>query len=62
MSLLTVEEAAARMNVCVRFIRRLTAERRIPYVKIGAHVRIDERDVDAFIESGRVQPAPARLF
>jgi excisionase family DNA binding protein len=39
-----------------RFIRRLIAERRIPYVKLGAHVRIDVRDIDAFIAAGRVTP------
>jgi excisionase family DNA binding protein len=39
-----------------RFIRRLVAERRIPYVKLGAHVRIDTRDIDAFIAAGRVLP------
>jgi hypothetical protein len=29
---------------------------RIPYVKLGAHVRIDVRDIDAFIAVGRVTP------
>ena len=54
MSLLTVDEAAERLRTKPRFIRRLIAERRIPYVKLGAHVRIDDRDIDAFIAAGRV--------
>jgi hypothetical protein len=29
-------------------------ERRIAYVKLGRHVRISSRDLDAFIEAGRV--------
>ncbi len=59
MSLLTVDEAAERLSTKPRFIRRLIAEKRIPYVKLGSHVRIDSTDLDAFIAAGRVQP-PAR--
>jgi excisionase family DNA binding protein len=54
--LLTVEVAAERMSTSVRFVRRLIAERRIAFVKLGRHVRISERDVTAFIEAGRVAP------
>jgi excisionase family DNA binding protein len=52
--LLTVEEAAARLGTSTRFVRRLVFERRIAYVKLGRHVRISSRDLDAFIEAGRV--------
>jgi excisionase family DNA binding protein len=52
--LLTVKAAAERMNTSVRFIRRLIAERRIAFVKLGRHVRIAESDIVAFIEAGRV--------
>jgi excisionase family DNA binding protein len=52
--LLTVEAAAERMSTSVRFIRRLIAERRIAFVKLGRHVRIAEADIVAFIEAGRV--------
>ena len=54
--LLTVEAAAERMSTSVRFVRRLIAERRIAFVKLGRHVRLSEADVTAFIESGRVTP------
>jgi excisionase family DNA binding protein len=52
--LLTVEQAADRLGVSVRFVRRLVAERRIAYVKVGRHVRIAAGDLDAFIQAGRV--------
>ena len=39
--LLTVEEAAERLGTSTRFVRRLVAERRIAYVKVGRHVRLD---------------------
>lgn len=54
--LYTVAEAADRMNTTVRFVRRLIAERRIAFVRLGRHVRIAEEDVDAFISGGRVEP------
>jgi excisionase family DNA binding protein len=56
MSLLTVDEAAAYLATKPRFIRRLIAERRIPYVKLGAHVRLDTDDLDRFVDAGRVHP------
>ena len=37
----------------------LIAERRIRFYKIGRYVRIDSRDLDAFVEAGRVDPAQA---
>jgi excisionase family DNA binding protein len=57
--LLTVEAAAERMSTSVRFVRRLIAERRIAFVKLGRHVRIAESDIAAFIEAGRVDPLSA---
>lgn len=56
MSLLSVEEAAERFGTSPRFIRRLIAERRIAFTRIGRHVRIDSADIDAFVAAGRVEP------
>jgi excisionase family DNA binding protein len=56
MSLLSVEEAAERLGTSPRFIRRLIAERRMAFTKLGRHVRIDTKDIDAFIAAGRVEP------
>ena len=53
-TLLTVDHAAERLGTSVRFVRRLIFERRIAYVKVGRHVRITSRDLDAFIAGGRV--------
>ncbi|MBO0882629.1 MAG: helix-turn-helix domain-containing protein [Mycobacterium sp.] len=51
---LKVEEAATYLNTSVRFIRRLIAERRITFYKVGAHVRLSISDLDEFLENGRV--------
>ena len=57
-TLLSVEQAAERLGTSVRFVRRLIAERRIAYTKLGRHVRIATRDLDAYVASGRVEPRP----
>lgn len=57
-TLLTVEQAAELLNVSVRFVRRLIAERRIAVHRIGRHVRISGADLNAYITSGRVEPLP----
>jgi excisionase family DNA binding protein len=56
-SLLTVDQAAEAMGTSARFIRRLIAERRIAYTKIGRHVRIAESDLINYVAVGRVEPA-----
>jgi excisionase family DNA binding protein len=58
--LLTYEEAAAMMNTKPRFARRLVAERRIRFTRVGRHVRIPESAVREFIEAGMVEPVQVR--
>jgi excisionase family DNA binding protein len=57
--LLTVEMAAERLSTSPRFVRRLIAERRIEFVKLGRHVRVTEAALSEFIASGRVEPMTA---
>ena len=56
-TLLTVEQAADRLGTSVRFIRRLIAERRIAYHKVGRHVRIAEADLINYVAARRVAPS-----
>jgi excisionase family DNA binding protein len=58
-ALLTVEAAADLLSTSPRFIRRLIAERRIEFVKVGRHVRISESALHDFIDAGRVEPLTA---
>jgi excisionase family DNA binding protein len=55
--LLTVEQAAERLGTSTRFVRRLVAERRIAYHKVGRHVRIAEADLINYVAARRVAPA-----
>ena len=54
--LYTVEQAAERLNTTPRFIRRLIAERRIAFTRLGRHIRIPADVLDEFVECGRVEP------
>jgi excisionase family DNA binding protein len=49
-----------RLGTSVRFPRRLIAERRIIFVRVGRHVRIPEGAIDELIASGTVEPIDRR--
>ncbi|MFF8312726.1 helix-turn-helix domain-containing protein [Streptomyces lydicus] len=53
---LSVPEVAELLGTTERFPRRLIAERRITFVRVGRHVRIPESALLAFIEANTVQP------
>lgn len=52
--LFTLDEAAQVLGTSARFPRRLVAERRIRFVKVGRHVRIPESAIEDFVEHGMV--------
>lgn len=54
--LLTVAQIAERLNTGERMARRLIAERRLPTVKVGRHVRVRADDLERWIES-QTRPA-----
>jgi len=53
-SLLDVEGVAEVLGVSVRYVRRLVAERRIPYVKWGRYLRFDPDELASWIDESRV--------
>ncbi len=55
--LLTAGQAGDYLGTGERFVRRLIAERRISYVKLGRHVRLQRSVLNAFIASSRVPQA-----
>lgn len=57
--LLTLEEAAAVLGTGLRFTRRLIAERRIRFVKVGRHVRIPKTAITEYVEAATVHPTRA---
>ena len=60
--LLTVAEVAEILRTSERFPRRLIAERRIEFVRIGRHVRISESALNEFIRSSVIKPMTLRDY
>ena len=57
--LVDIPTLAAHLGVGVRHVRRLVAERRIPYVKIGYPVRFDVAEIERWCEVSK-HPAVTR--
>ena len=53
--LLGVLDVADRLGTSERFVRRLVAERRVPFHKVGKYVRFDPRDIEAWLAAHRVE-------
>ena len=54
--LLDTDEVAVALRVTPRHVRRLVAERRIPFVKVGRFVRFDSGELDLWLDQQRVAP------
>ena len=54
--LLTVAQVAELLGTTERFPRRLIAERRIRFVRVGRHVRIPESAVRNFVAASTGSP------
>ena len=52
--LIDIDALAAWLGVEIVFVRRLVAERRIPFLKIGKFVRFDPAEVATWIDEQRV--------
>jgi excisionase family DNA binding protein len=52
--LLDIAAVAEQLCVTERHVRRLVAERRIPYVKVGRFVRFDPTDIADWISAARI--------
>jgi excisionase family DNA binding protein len=53
---MSTQEAARRLGVTTRTLYRFVDEGLLPAYKMGRVFRLQQRDVDAFIEASRVQP------
>lgn len=52
--LMGITAVADRLGVSVRFVRRLVAERRIPYIKLGHFLRFDPVVIEDWLDQARV--------
>lgn len=56
--LMDIEEVARRLSVGVRHVRRLVAEKRIPYRKWGHLLRFERDEIEEWIEATKVPVQP----
>lgn len=54
--LLTITAVAEHLGVDVRHVRRLVAERRIPFIKWGHLLRFDPTEITDWIDQNRRHP------
>ena len=52
--LLTIDQLAERLGTTVRHVRRLVAERRLPYYKVGRLVRFDPAEITQWLQTRRI--------
>jgi excisionase family DNA binding protein len=52
-TLVDIETVAGYLSVSIRQVRRLVAEERIPYVRIGGLIRFDPGDIIQWIDDRR---------
>ncbi len=51
--LLTIEQLAEHLGVTQRHIRRLVAEKRVPYFKWRMFIRFDPAEITAWLDNAR---------
>ncbi|MFT6392768.1 MAG: excisionase family DNA binding protein [Ilumatobacter sp.] len=51
-----IEAAAEWLGLGVRFLRRLVAEKRIPYSKVGKYLLFDLNKLDDWVRSQHIDP------
>lgn len=52
---MTTVQASVYLGVSERYVRRLVAERRVSYYKVGRLVRFRRQDLDALLSSSLVE-------
>ena len=55
-TLLDIDQLAKHLGTSHRHLRRLIAEKRIPYVKVGRLIRFDPAEITSWLDQTR-QPA-----
>ena len=59
-SMIGIEELAAELGVSVRYVRRVVAERRIGYVKVGHLVRFERQVVERWVAANKIEAISGR--
>ena len=60
--MLDVDGVALSLGITPRHVRRMVAERRIPFFKVGRFVRFDPGELDLWLEQRRVDERRSTSF
>lgn len=60
-TLMDITGLAEHLGVGTRHVRRLVAERRIPFIKWGHLIRFDPEEIAAWIDENRRHPGAPRV-
>ena len=52
--LLSIEQLAEHLGVTERHVRRLVAERRVPFLKVGKFIRFDPAEIAKWLNANRL--------
>ncbi|HVA75658.1 MAG TPA: helix-turn-helix domain-containing protein [Acidimicrobiales bacterium] len=52
--LLDIDQLAQRLGITVRHVRRLVADKRVPYYKVGRLVRFDQAEITQWLQTRRI--------
>lgn len=52
MRLLTITDAAVELNVPESWLRKAVSARRVPFTRLGRHVRFTDAHLDAIVTTG----------
>lgn len=59
--LLTIAQAAERLNVPYTWLRDKVTARQVPHHRLGKHVRFTEDDLDQLLARSTQAPTPSRV-
>ena len=62
MPIVNIDAAADHVGSTTRHLRRLVAERRIPFLHVGRKVRFDTAELDRWLDAQRVPPVDDFTF
>lgn len=51
--LLTIDQVAGQLGITTRHVRRLIAERRVPFLQVGRLIRFDPTDIATWLDHHR---------
>ncbi len=49
-----IDQLAQRLGITVRHVRRLVADKRVPYYKVGRLVRFDPAEITQWLQTRRI--------